>query len=399
MRKFLILLLMLALSACKPQHALQGSTESQVVLSSPEITSNEPVTAIIHGNIITGTGDMPMADGVILIQGNQIVYVGSVGSVEIPSNAIILDAQGDSVLPGFINTHIHRGFSKNMLEQHLQGGVTTVRDESTSYSSLKESIALRNSLKEDASLARLVSAGAMMTVPAGYGELYVATVDEAISRVNDELDLGVDQIKISLEDGYAGQHNLPKLTPEQMQAIVHTAHAREARVSGHITQAAYIPAMLDAGVDDIAHLAWDPIPPDTIRQMVNSGVYLIPTFTVFRNYNAPLDQCVANLKAYVEAGGLVALGNDYGGGPGDFETGIPMYEIEMMQKAGMSPIQIIEASTKNAAVVLGMQNEIGTLEEGKQADIIIVAGNPLEDLSVLRNLKLIVHAGQIIPLE
>jgi imidazolonepropionase-like amidohydrolase len=157
--------------------------------------------------------------------------------------------------------------------------------------------------------------------------------------------------------------------------------------------------MLAAGVDDIAHLAWDPIPPHTIRQMVDAGVYLIPTFTVFRNYTAPLGQCIANLKAYVEAGGLVALGNDYGGGPGDFETGIPMYEIEMMQKAGMSSMQIIQASTKNAAVVLGLENEIGTLEIGKQADILIISGNPLEDLSTLKNLKVVVHAGQPVPLE
>ncbi len=238
-----------------------------------------------------------------------------------------------------------------------------------------------------------------MTVPGGYGQLQVSSVDEAIEAVDTELDQGVDQIKVSLEDGYAGKHDLPKLTPAQMKAIVETAHGRGARVSGHITQAAYIPLMLDAGVDDIAHNTWDPIPDETIARMVDTGVFFIPTFTVFRNYDAPVQQCVLNLKAYVEAGGLVALGNDYGGGPGKFEVGIPMYEIEMMQKAGMSVMQIIQAGTRNAAVVIGLEEQLGTLEPGKIADILIVEGDPLADLSALTRIQAVFHLGKKVALN
>jgi imidazolonepropionase-like amidohydrolase len=119
---------------------------------------------------------------------------------------------------------------------------------------------------------------------------------------------------------------------------------------------------------------------------------------VFRNYGAAEDPLVANLRTFVEAGGLVALGNDFGGGPGTFEVGIPMYEIEMMKIAGMTPMQIIQAGTRNAAVVIGLEDEVGTLEVGKIADILVVDGDPLKDISALSNIRLVLHLGvEVIP--
>ncbi len=130
--------------------------------------------------------------------------------------------------------------------------------------------------------------------------------------------------------------------------------------------------------------------------MVDGGVYLVPTFTVFRNYGAPVSGCVNNVRQFAEAAGQVALGNDYGGGPGDFELGIPMYEVEKLSEAGLTPMQIIMASTKNAAHVSNMEQEIGTLEPGKMADVLVVGGNPLEDLQALTKVRLVVHSGVII---
>ena len=84
---------------------------------------------------------------------------------------------------------------------------------------------------------------------------------------------------------------------------------------------------------------------------------------------------------------MVALGNDYGGGPGDFELGIPMFEIEMMTSAGMTPMQIIQAGTYHAAITVGLEDQIGTLEAGKIADILVVGGNPLVDLQKLTDIR------------
>jgi imidazolonepropionase-like amidohydrolase len=226
--------------------------------------------------------------------------------------------------------------------------------------------------------------------------MFVASTDEARQAVLTEADEGVEAVKVALEDGYAGTHGLPKLTPEELKAIVTTAHEHGLPVSGHITQGAYLQPMLEAGVDDIAHLPYDTIPLESLQQMVKQDVYLTPTFSVFRNYGAPVGMVQNNLRQFVGLGGKVALGNDYGGGPGNFELGIPMYEIQMMSQAGMTPMQVIVASTLNAAHVLRMDGKIGTLETGKFADILIVGGNPLDDLQALTKVKMVIHNGVVI---
>ncbi|NTV84380.1 MAG: amidohydrolase family protein [Bacteroidales bacterium] len=277
------------------------------------------------------------------------------------------------VIPGFINTHVHHGFSEDNLKAWAAGGVTTVRDESLGdIQNIEEKLTWRQGIKDNPIYARLISAGQMIAVPGGYGSLIINSPEEARQAVLNELDLGFEQIKVALEDGYAGESGLPKLTPEELAAIVETAHQAGARVSGHITESAYIPAMLDAGVDDIAHSAYDLISFDVLQRMVDQGVILIPTFTIFRNYDGSVEGCVINLKNFVNAGGVVALGNDFDGGPGEFELGIPMFEIEMMTAAKMTPMQIITASTLNAAHVSNLEQDLGSLEPGKIADILII---------------------------
>jgi imidazolonepropionase-like amidohydrolase len=383
----IIIILLIGLASC--------------TVSTPQPTPfSGKVIAVINGLLIDGSGAEPISDAVLLIHDDRIVAVGTRSSLTIPKNAQIIDAKGGAILPGFINTHVHRGFNEKNLAAWLHGGVTTVRDESiTDSRPLKELIAWRDKIHSNAQYARLVSAGYMIGVPGGYGETFINSPEEAQHKVIEELDNGADMIKVSLEDGYAGRSGLPKLSPEELLAIIDTAHERNVRVSGHITQAQYIKPLIEAGVDDIAHIAYDPIPPETIQLMVKKGVYLIPTFTVFRNYNAPIETCVQNLAEFVKAGGKVALGNDYGGGPGEFELGIPMYEIEQMAAAGMTPMQIITASTSNAAQVVGLENEIGTLEPGKIADVLILSQNPLDDLNALTQISFVIHNGEIIKPE
>jgi imidazolonepropionase-like amidohydrolase len=105
---------------------------------------------------------------------------------------------------------------------------------------------------------------------------------------------------------------------------------------------------------------------------------------------------VLNLQNFLKAGGHVALGNDYSPGPGEFEMGIPMYEVEQMSRAGMTPLQIITASTRNGAIVSGIDDRVGTLAAGKIADILIVAGDPLADLQNLLEVRMVIHNGTII---
>lgn len=352
---------------------------------------------LVNGTLIDGTGSNPLPEAVLVIQGEKILALGSREDFHIPGSARVIDLQGGTILPGFINAHVHFAFDEENLRSWAESGVTTVRDEGMISSTPQADLMTwREKTSQDSQYARLVSAGYMMSVPGGYGDLFVGSPEEAREKVFEELDAGADLIKISMEDGYAGRSGLPKLTEGEIAAIIAAAHERGRLVSGHITQAAYLKILVQAGVDDIAHIPYDAVPDDIWQEMVVRNIYMTPTFTVFRNYGAPVSTCVLNLRHFLEQGGQVALGNDYGGGPGEFEPGIPMYEIEQMSSAGMTPMQIIVASTRNAAVVSGIEEQVGTLEPGKFADVLVVGGDPLQDLHNLQNIRMVIHNGAII---
>jgi hypothetical protein len=134
----------------------------------PQSTSDGPITlALIHGRLIDGTGAEPLEDTAILISGQEIAAVGETNQISIPDGVKIIDLQGATVLPGIINAHIHRGFNEQNLKNWAQAGVTTVRDESASPDSINEYSSWQKKNAQDASLARLVSAGSMIGVPGG----------------------------------------------------------------------------------------------------------------------------------------------------------------------------------------------------------------------------------------
>ena len=365
--------------------------------ASPAAPAQQEILVLVNGTLIDGTGSDPISNAVLVIQGERIVAVGSKEDIKIPRTAKVIDLEGATILPGFINAHVHFAFDEQNLEKWAYGGVTTVRDEGIiSSGELEKLMKWRDESNQNPQHARLISAGYMLTVPSGYGDLFVTSPDEARQKVLEELDAGVDLIKISMEDGYAGRSGLPKLSDEEIAAILSAAHERGRLVSGHVTQAEYLKILVEAGVDDIGHVPYDLVPDEVWQEMVTKDIYMNPTFTVLRNYGAPIVTCVLNLRNFLAQGGQAALGNDYGGGPGEFELGIPMYEIEQMSEAGMTPMQIIVASTRNAAVVSGIDDQIGTLETGRIADVLVISGNPLDDLQNLANIRMVIHNGTII---
>ena len=99
---------------------------------------------------------------------------------------------------------------------------------------------------------------------------------------------------------------------------------------------------------------------------------------------------------YGQAGGRVALGTDYAGYRSEFDLGMPIREIGWMHDAGMTPLQIIVAATRYAAYVCNLEDELGTLEEGKIADVLVVNGDPLQDLGALQDIRMVLHNGIII---
>jgi imidazolonepropionase-like amidohydrolase len=357
--------------------------------------------ALVHGTLISGTGAAPVADAALVMDGPTITWAGPRSRVLIPEGATIVDVGGATMLPGFINAHVHDAYSAGNLEAWAWAGVTTVRDEGILRSgvTLQALIAQRDAEWTAPRYARLVATGWMITAPGGYGRLGVADAAEARQAATDELDQGADQLKVAVEDGIAGQTDLPVLSAPALAAVVEVAHRRGTRVSAHVTDAALLPRILDAGVDDAAHVTWDPVPDAVYRRMIGLGIAMVPTLTVQEAYGA-LAGAQANLRRFVALGGRVALGNDYTDIPQNgfphFELGMPAWEIRRMAEAGMTPMQVVVAATREAARVCGLGERLGTLEAGKLADVLVVDGDPLRDLSALAAVRLVIHGGVVI---
>ena len=365
------------------------------------VPRGEQVVALVNGTLIDGTGAAPLREAAVVIREERIVAVGAREQVDVPAGAQVIDVQGATILPGFINAHVHQGYSEHNLKAWAQTGVTTVRDLGTSPSA--DVFARRDALLKDNANARLVTAGPMVTVPDGYPMvpwgapgLTVTSPEDAAQKVSQLMDDGADVIKIAMESGGSFGKQIPMLSPQEARSIVETVHQRGGRVSAHILRTSDLERALDAGVDDIAHMVEDPLTDSLIQRMVEEDVYWVPTLELWKRVGQTDKRTVTNLARFVQAGGKVALGTDYAGYSAVFDLGLPVTEIDLMEAAGMTPMQIIVAATRNAARVCNLDRELGTIEVGKIADVWAVNGDPLQDLRALAQVRLVIHNGEVI---
>jgi imidazolonepropionase-like amidohydrolase len=368
----------------------------------PAVDTALPALVVVNGTLIDGTGADPIKDAVVIIQGERIVAVGPRSAIEIPEGAQIIDVQGATILPGFFNAHVHGAYDEEKLAAWAREGVTTVRDLGAyQWPPSREWL---DRIEQDNRYARLISGGIFITPPGGYplavfggNGKTISTTEEAPLAVNEMLDQGADLIKISLESGQIFGQRIPMLTTEQVKAIVATAHQRGTRVSAHATVTQDLQRAIDEGSDDVAHMVVDPINDTLIMGMLKRDMYWVPTIELWKNVGQGQDtNVIDNLRRYVAAGGKVALGTDFEGYSTPFQLGLPTKEIGWMSEAGMTPLQIIVAATKNAAHVSNVEKDLGTLEAGKIADVLIVTGDPLQDLQVLSNVIYVIHNGEVI---
>jgi imidazolonepropionase-like amidohydrolase len=403
--------------------------------------------ALTNGILIDGRGGEPQEGMTILIEDERITTIGPDGQVQIPRDATVIDAQGGSILPGLIDTHVHfmleypdvlRGLltppSLSLLQTiprmraTLEAGVTTIRDAGGSPAGLK--LAVERGIVAG---PRMQVAVSIISQTGGHGDgYYPCCVDigffginlpdvphtvvdgvEAVRKGTREiLRAGADWIKLATSGGVLSTADAPtssQLTIEEISTAVYEAAAQEKRCMAHAQGTNGVRNAIVAGVTSIEHGVY--LTDEIIDLMLERNAWLVPTLVAplavvkFSQEHPEILPPMMAAKALsvvkdhqqsfrkaVEAGVNIAMGTDSGVG----RHGENGYELQLMVENGMTPMQAILASTARAAELLHLDKQLGTLEEGKLADIIIVAGNVLSDISQIanpNNVKLVLKGG------
>ena len=403
--------------------------------------------AITNGVIIDGRGGDPLM-GTILIEGERITALGRQDQVTIPRDATVVDAMGGSILPGLIDSHVHflleypdimRGLitqpSMRLLQAiprmraTMEAGITTVRDAGGSPAGLK--IAVERGIVAG---PRMQIAVSMITQTGGHGDGFYPCcvdlgffgmrfydvpdgvadgVDEVRKVAREILRAGADWIKLATTGGVLSTSDAPtssQLTVEEIATAVYEAAAQEKRCMAHAQGSQGIKNALLGGVASIEHGVY--LNDELIDLMLEKDIYLVPTLVAplavvefAREHPDILPPMMAakakgvieahqkSFRRAVEAGVKVAMGTDSGVG----RHGENGRELQLMVENGMTPMQAIVASTANAAQLLHLDGMVGTLEEDKVADVIVVDGEVSSDIRRIAdpaNVKLVLKGGR-----
>jgi enamidase len=360
--------------------------------------AEDDAIAFLHARLVDGTGAQPVPDATVVIRGDRLVAAGPADSVPVPPGARTVDLAGATVLPGLVNAHVHAAYDAEQLRAWAQAGVTTVRDEGPFDRA--GFLARRDALAADPRNASIVAATPIIAVTGGYGWAYANSPETWRSLVEAYADQGVDVVKTALEDDLQGRAwALP--SHAEVDALVAAAHAKGKKVSVHVTHARLVPWAVDAGADDLAHMAIERVDEEVLRRAVARDVIWVPTLELWRCVDlkhhriwAPV--ALENLARFRGLGGTIAMGTDFAGYSCDWDRGLPLTELLAMQLAGLSTMEVLVAATRNAARACGKEGELGTIAVGKRADLLAVRGDPLRDLHALSSPLLVVHRGVVI---
>ena len=422
---------------------IAGTAFALATLPPPSSQAQAPAgggtVAITNARIIDGTGRAPIDRGSIIIVNGRMTAVGPAASVTVPAGAQRVDAAGKTIVPGFINAHAHLNVQRGAtlpvrddlvrrLRMYAMYGVTSnVSLGSTAADELEGLKLMQEQERAGLDRARLYTAGL---------NAVGKTPDEARKSVDRLADLKVHAIKFHING-----------TPQDMNRPTWSAIIDESRKKG-LTTAVHVYYLKDAkasiedGVNIIAHSVRDQdVDAALITAMKAKNVSYIPTLTrdlsVFAYETVPdffkdpfflrgmslykeevtplstpesqekyrkdpttaqikkaIGQAERNVKLLSAGGVTIAMGTDSGAGgnPGRWQGYFEQVEMEMMNKAGMSPMQVIVASTGNAAKIFGLK-QVGTLEAGKWADFVVLNANPLDNIRNTRTIDSVWIAG------
>jgi imidazolonepropionase-like amidohydrolase len=381
--------------------------------------------AFVDGPVLVGDGRV-LEHATVLVEGEKIVKVAE-GNVNIPKDAQKIPLEGQMLLPGFIDSHVHICFdcspdpmasaasesptvtalkAANSARQTLLAGVTTIRDMGG-----KDGIDLGLRQAINSGLIpgpRMLASGKLICMTGGHGwqvGLEVNGVDEVRKAAREQIKAGVDIVKLMATGGVltpAVEPGSEQLTEAELKAGVEEAHKAGRKTATHAMGTKGILNALRAGIDSIEHGVY--LDKEAVSLMIERDVPLIPTLSAL--FNIESKGIEAGIPAFAvektlkvkpshlesirmarEAGVSIAMGTD-AGTPFNVH-GDNLGELKFLVDCGFKPMEAIEAGTRIAAQVLGMEKELGTIEEGKLADLVLIEGDPLEDIEILCKRELI----------
>ncbi|MGH9432028.1 MAG: CIA30 family protein [Terriglobia bacterium] len=396
---------------------------------SPSMTSLSQPCAIEHVRIFDG--ERIIAADTVLVKDGKISAVGK--NLSVPKGFHIIDGTGDTLLPGLLDAHVHV-FNKGALRQEMAFGVTTVLDMFTDYH-FADQIKKEEADGKDLHLADMRSAGTLVTAPHGHGTEYglkiptITSPDQAQAFVDARIAEGSDYIKIIYDDGSTYGMHIPTISKATMAAVVRAAHQRGKIAVAHIGSYQGARDAIDAGVDGLAHLFVDRAPDPGFGKFVAAHhAYVTPTLTVLASIcgtkdGATLaadprisdylpDSALSSLKAVfprrpgehtdfdaadqaiqqLKAAGVPLLAGTDSGNPGTTYGASLHEELALLVKAGLTPSEALSAATAVPARIYHL-NDRGRIAPGLLADLLLVKGDPSEDVASTRNIVAIWKDG------
>ena len=389
----------------------------------------------VNGRLIDGKGRV-IEKSLVTIDDSRIVQVGS-RSETTPLEGTVFDIEGLTIMPGLIDCHVHLclsgeadpfsglphlplpllalKFMKNA-QNTLLSGITTVRDQGAVG---HVDFCVRRAAEERLfPLPRMVLSGKVITMTGGHGWQFGGREadgpEEVRKAAREQLKAGADSIKIIASGGgltEGSELGSVTFSEEEIRAAVEEAHKAGKRTSTHAHAATAVKNAVRAGIDSVEHAAY--MDQEALELMDGHKIFYVPTIVaplrtledktgrvpgwIVKKVLSSKDRISNSVRMAHEKGLKIAMGSDAGTPLNPH--GENYKELEHFVKLGFSPMEAILSATKTASETLGLEKEIGTIEEGKQADLIVIDGNPLEDITCFQKKEKMIYVlkdGEII---
>ncbi len=386
------------------------------------------------GTLLDGKGGTPVPDSVIEITDDKFTYVGDGGGFDDTGADQVLDLSGMTVLPGLVDAHDHQTFMRShgainelwnldptyllirsvgAALRNLREGVTTAREMGAiAGTNLLMKLATERGLVLG---PRLVTCGIPIAMTGGHAyQLCVEAdgVNEVRKAARQQLKAGADFVKvmassegpskaIQARKAQGKSMSMPQFSEAEIRAAVEEAHNAGKKALAHACGEESIRRCINAGIDCIEHANY--LDKESAELMAERGIFLVPTFCVHKesqNTNWERGEKKAVDMKYLFEALQIGFGNA-------LEAGVPLavgtdalgdmaLEMQLMVEGGLAPMDAIVAATRDGAQLLDLEDEVGTVQPGKLADIVVIRGDPLADMMLLREVEIVIKQGDIL---